>query len=185
MSNEASPTKVVLKNVRFSYASVFEPKTVGKGTDKKYSVSLLIPKTDKVSKAAIDAAIEHLVADAKSKNKNKLPSGFKLPLRDGDVDRDDDSNYEGHWFINASSKTKPGIVDRNKVEITDPSKFYSGCYGFASVNFYLFDVDTNKGIACGLNNLMKTKDGDPLAGKASAEADFADVEFEDEDEDLL
>lgn len=178
---QLTPTKAVLRNVRFSYAHVWEPSAIGEGTDKKYSVSLIISKDNVEAKKLIDAAIEHLQNEVKAKNKGKLPPKFKLPLRDGDEERPEDDAYANSWFVNASSKTKPGVVNKAKEPITDQDKFYSGCYGHASVNFYAFDVNGNKGIACGLNNLMKTREGDALAGKASAEQDFADIEEVEDD----
>jgi len=178
----ASPSKVILKNVRFSYAHVFEPKAIGNSSEAKYSVSLIIQKSDTEGIAALNAAIKFVEDEVKAKNKGKLPANFKKPLRDGDAERPDDEAYADAYFINASSKTKPGIVNRVKEPIIDQDKFYSGCFGNASINLYYFDVNGNRGIACGLNNLMKTKDGDALSGRASAEQDFADIEAE---EDLL
>ena len=89
-------------------------------------------------------------------------------------------------FLNASAKLKPGVIDKYKREITDEEELYSGCYGLASINFYAFDVNGNRGIACGLNNLMKLEDGEPLGGRQSAENDFEGF-FEDpeDDEDLF
>lgn len=104
---------------------------------------------------------------------------MKSPLRDGDVERPEDEAYAGHYFINANSKLKPGVVDANLNEIIDPAEFYSGCYGRASITFYAYNVNGNKGIACGLQNLQKLKDGEPLGGsRASAASDFGD--FDDE-----
>ena len=59
------------------------------------------------------------------------------------------------------------------------SEVYSGVYGRASISFYAFNANGNKGIACGLNNLQKISDGEPLGGKASAESDFATEAEED------
>lgn len=187
MSTETQSPKVITGLVRLSYAHLFEPTSIdGKG-DKKYSVSLLIPKSDTETIARIEAAVEAAKDLGKSKWGGKIPAKLKLPLRDGDEERSDDAAYVGHYFINASSKTKPGVVDRNKQPVLDQEEVYSGCYGRASINFYPFDTSGNKGIAAGLNNVQKLKNGEALSGKPSAEEDFAEVlELElDDDDDLL
>ena len=107
-------------------------------------------------------------------------SAIKTPLRDGDLERPDDPAYANSYFINANSATAPGIVDAACQPIIDRSEVYSGVYGRASINFYAFNSNGNKGIACGLNNLQKIKDGEPLGGKSRAEDDFSD-----DDDDFL
>lgn len=168
-------TKVVTGVVRFSYLNVFTPKAIEPGAPEKYSVSLLIPKDDAKTLTKIKSVIDLLKEQAKVKYNGKLPANFKLPLRDGDVDREDDEAYAGHYFVNANATTKPGLIDERGNKIIDPDELYSGCYGHASVNFYLYDKSGSRGIACGLNSLMKTKDGDFLGGKSSPEVDFADL----------
>lgn len=167
-------TKVITGEVRFSYVHVWEPAAID-GGDERYSVSILIPKTDEKTIAAIKKAIEAAKQAGIPKFGGKIPAGLKLPLRDGDTEREDDESYAGHYFINANCKTQPGIVGRNGNPIMDNTKFYSGCYGFASVTFYAFNSNGNRGIACGLNNLMKSRDGNPLGGRAKAEDDFAEL----------
>jgi hypothetical protein len=171
-------TKVVTGKVRFSYANVFEPKSIN-GGDEKYSVSLIIPKSDKKTIADIKEAIEKAKKDGVSKFGGKVPANVKLPLRDGDVDRADDDAYKGSYFINANSKDRPGIVDKNVKTILDPNEFYSGCYGRASIIFFAFNQNGNKGIACGLQNLQKLSDGEPLSGRSRAEDDFTTAEDDD------
>lgn len=171
-------TKVVTGMVRFSYANVWEPKSIN-GSDEKYSVSLIIPKTDKKTIAQIEAAIEAAKQEGKAKFGGKIPANLKLPLRDGDIDRPEDEAYKNAYFINANSKERPGIVDRSVKPILDQSEFYSGCYGRASIKFYAFNQNGNKGIACGLQNLQMLLDGEPLSGRSRAEDDFAT--FDDED----
>lgn len=178
-----SNTKVVTGKVRVSYAHVFEPKAIEEGQDKKYSIALLIPKTDKATISKIEKAIEAAQEEGKGKWGGKIPPKLKLPLRDGDEERPDDEAYKGCLFLNASSKSKPGVVDRNMNAILDKEEFYSGCYARASINFYAFAVSGNKGIAAGLNNLQKLADGERLSGGASAEEDFGE-EYDDGD-DLL
>lgn len=178
-------TKVITGKVRFSYLNVFEPKGIN-GSEPKYSVSLIISKEDKKTINAIKKAIEAAKQAGTSKFGGKIPANLKLPLRDGDVDREDDANYVGCYFVNANCKTQPGLVYKNGQKIIDSTDLYSGCYGYASVNFYAFNSNGNRGIACGLNNLMKVADGDPLGGRSRAEDDFADYidsDFEEEMED--
>lgn len=183
MEATTNSTKVITGLVRFSYAQVFTPKAVNEGDEPKYSVSILIPKSDTATIEKINKAIEAAKAQgiAKIGKNGKIPANIKMPLRDGDLEREDDETYAGHYFLNASSFRQPGIVDKDRQAILDPDEFYSGCYGRASINFYAFNSNGNKGIAVGLNNLQKLKDGERLAGGASAEEDFAD----DYDDSLL
>ena len=177
-------TKVVTGKVRFSYVNIFKSRAFQADQDAKFSVCLLIPKEDKATlkkiKAAIDEAIQEGIS---SKWNGKRPANVKLPLRDGDEERADEApEYEGMMFLNANSTQKPGIVDKDLNEILDPDEVYSGCWGRASINFYPFSVNGNKGIGVGLNNVQKLKDGEHLgAVRASAESDFDD-DFEDDDE---
>ena len=139
--------------------------------------------TVKKIKAAIEAAYHEGEAKLKGTSKS-VPalSLIKTPLRDGDTERPDDPNYAGAYFVNANSATAPGIVDADCQPILTRSEVYSGVYGRASISFYAFNSNGNRGIACGLNNLQKLLDGEPLGGRASAESDFSD---EDDDEDFL
>ena len=168
-------TKVITGKVRFSYCHVFEPAAISEGQEPKYSISIIIPKSDKVTLDKINKAIEEAKQEGKTKFGGKIPGVLKLPLRDGDVERPDDEAYANNYFLNASSSVQPGIVDENRDEIMIKTEFYSGCYGRASINFYAFNTSGNKGIAVGLNNLQKLEDGEPLGGvRASAQDDFAD-----------
>ena len=173
-----NPMKVITgPDTRWSYANVWEPKSINGGTP-KFSVSLIIPKTDTVTvqkiKAAIQAAYEEGQAKLKGNGRSVPPlAAIKNPLRDGDVERPDDPAYANAYFVNANSATAPGIVDADRNPVLTRSEVYSGVYGRASINFYAFNSNGNKGIACGLNNLQKIRDGEPLGGKASAESDFA------------
>ena len=175
---ETNTTKVITGKVRFSYANVWQPKSIN-GGDEKYSVSLIIPKKDKQTIAEIQAAIELAKKEGATKFGGKVPASLKLPLRDGDVDRSEDEAYKGCYFVNANSKDRPGIVDQNVKPILDQSEFYSGCYGRASITFYAFNQNGNKGIACGLQNLQKLSDGEPLSGRSRAEDDFTTAEDDD------
>lgn len=168
--------KVITGRVRFSYANVFEPTAIEEGQTPKYNISILIDKSDKKTIDKINAAIEEAKEEGKKKWGGTIPKKLKLPLRDGDEEREEDEAYQGHFFINANSTKKPGIVDADLNPIMDKDEFYSGCYGRASINFYPFDAAGNKGIAVGLNNLQKMEDGERLAGGSSAEDDFGSDE---------
>ena len=175
---ENTSTKVITGKVRFSYANVWAPKSIN-GGDEKYSVSLIIPKSDKKTIADIQAAIELAKKEGASKFGGKVPASLKLPLRDGDVDRPDDEAYKGCYFVNANSKDRPGIVDKSVKPILDQAELYSGCYGRASISFYAFNQNGNKGIACGLQNLQKLADGEPLGGRSRADEDFTTADDDD------
>ena len=177
---ENQETTVITGEVRFSYLKVWEPESIN-DSDPKYSVSILIPKTDTQTIKAINKAIEAAKQAGIAKFGGKIPPVMKLPLRDGDQERPDDENYAGCYFVNANCKNQPGLVYKNGQRIIDSTELYSGCYGRASINFYAFNSNGNKDIACGLNNLMKTRDGDPLGGRSRAEDDFAGC-FEDDDD---
>lgn len=175
---EKIATKVVTGKARLSYAHIWEPQAIEEGQDKKYSVAVLIPKSDKVTLGKIKKVVEDIKAASSSKWGGKVPKTLKLPLRDGDVDRDDEV-YAGHYFFNASSKQKPKIVDKDLNEILDKDEVYSGCYARVSVNFYAFNKNGNMGIAAGLGNIQKLADGERLGGGSSPEDDFGD-DFEDD-----
>ena len=179
MTNQNDATKVVTGVVRLSYANVWEPVSIKGGTP-KFSVSLVIPKDDEKTLAAINAAIDAAIQDGVSKFGGKIPNraALKLPLRDGDIERDDEA-YKGSYFVNANSTTAPQIVDRAVQPILDRGEVYSGCYARVSINFYAFNTNGNRGVACGLGNIQKVKDGDPLSGKSSAVVDFA-TELDDD-----
>lgn len=184
MSKFNNPTKVITGvNTRWSYVNAWEPKSINGGAP-KYSVSLIIPKSDTKTLEKIRAAIQAAYEEGQSKlkgNGRSVPalSALKTPLRDGDAERPDDEAYANSYFVNANSGTAPGIVDADRNPILERSEVYSGVYGRASINFYAFNSNGNKGIACGLNNLQKIRDGEPLGGKSRAEDDFAEEDEED------
>lgn len=177
MSNSVNPMKVITgERTRWSYANVWEPKAIN-GSTPKYSVSLIIPKDDTATINKIHAAIQAAYEEGEAKlkgNGKSIPSlsVLKTPLRDGDLEKPDDPAYANAYFINANSATAPGIVDAACNPIMQRSEVYSGVYGRASISFYAYNANGNKGIACGLNNLQKISDGEPLGGKPRAEDDF-------------
>lgn len=184
MAKYMNPTKVITgPNTTFSYLNCWDPKAIQGGTP-KFSVSLIIPKSDVKTVNKIKAAIQAAYEEGQSKlkgNRKSVPalSTLKTPLRDGDLERPDDEAYKNSYFINANSGTAPGIVDADRNPIIDRSEMYSGVKGRASINLYAYNVNGNRGIACGLNNLQKISDGTPLGGKSRAEDDFATEDDED------
>ena len=184
MAKYMNPTKVITgPNTTFSYLNCWDPKAIQGGTP-KFSVSLIIPKSDVKTIEKIKVAIQAAYEEGQSKlkgNGKSVPalSTLKTPLRDGDLERPDDEAYKNSYFINANSGTAPGIVDADRNPIIDRSEMYSGVKGRASINLYAYNVNGNRGIACGLNNLQKISDGTPLGGKSRAEDDFAAEDDED------
>ena len=176
-----SKTKVVTGTVRLSYANVWEPKSINGGAE-KYSVSIIIPKSDKKTIAAINAAVDAAIEEGLAKFGGKKPNkaAIKLPLRDGDTERDDEA-YADSYFVNANSQTPPQIVDQNVNPIMNRSEIYSGVYARVSINFYAFNSNGNKGVACGLGNIQKVRDGQPLGNRSTAEDDFSAIEDENDD----
>lgn len=177
-------TKVTTGKVRLSYAHLFVAHAI-EGNEAKYSVSVIIPKTDietlKAIKAAVDEAKEMGKAKLVTKAGGSIPANLKTPLRDGDVERPDDDAYTNCYFLNASSKNKPGVVDANVQPVLDATEVYSGCYGRLTLNFYAYAASGNKGIAAGLGNVQKLADGEPLGGFSRAENDFDSVESATDD----
>lgn len=184
MTKYMNPTKVITgPNTVFSYLNCWDPKAIQGGTP-KFSVSLIIPKSDVKTVEKIKAAIQAAYEEGQSKLKGSgksVPalSTLKTPLRDGDLERPDDEAYKDSYFVNANSGTAPGVVDADRQPILDRSEMYSGVKGRASINFYAFNTNGNRGIACGLNNLQKISDGTPLGGRSRAEDDFATEDDED------
>ena len=176
----ANNTKVVTgMNTRLSYAHLFEPVSINGGAE-KYSVSVLIPKDDKATIEKIEKAVDAAIEEGSAKFGGKKPNkgAIKLPLRDGDIERDDEA-YKGHYFVNANSLTAPQVVDTQLNPILDKSEVYSGCYGRVSLSFYAFNSNGNKGVACGLNNVQKVRDGEPLGGRTTAADDFGTLDDDD------
>lgn len=182
---KVNDTKVVFGPCRLSYTYIFAKFVPKEGNGEgKYMTNILIPKSDKETVNAIKKAIEAAkTAGIAGKWGGKEPKKLDMPLRDGDERDKDVETYAGHYYINAKCSTRPGVVDRNKAPIVDEEEIYSGVWAIASVTFFAYDSNGNRGVACGLNNLMKFKDDEKLGGRMSAECDFADIDTED-DEDL-
>lgn len=176
-------TKVVTGiNTRLSYANIWEPKSINGGKE-KYSVSLIIPKSDTKTVTAIEQAIDAAIEEGIGKFGGKKPNkaALKLPLRDGDLEKDD-AAYKDAYFINANSITAPQIVDKQVQPILDQTEVYSGCYARVSISFYAFNTNRNRGVACGLGNIQKIRDGEPLGGHSSASDDFTAINDQSEND---
>ena len=177
MKNQSTATKVIVP-CRLSYLHCWEPDSVN-GGDPKYSVSAIVPKSDTKTVEAIKVSIEQAKKDSATKWGGKVPGNLKTPLRDGDIERPDDEAYKGCYFFNANSRQAPQVVDSKVQPILDQSEVYSGCYGRISVTFYGYNSNGNRGIAAGLGNIQKLKDGEALGGRAKAADDFSTVADDD------
>ena len=189
MATNKGSILVTTGKVRLSYAHLTEPVAIQEGQEKKYSASFIIPKTDKKTLEKIATAINLATQRGiETKWGGKEPAKLKLPLRDGDDERPEDEAYANSYFINANCKTRPFAVDERKhdyasIEEID-EQVYSGCYVYANLSFYPYDAAGNRGVACGLNGVMKAADGEPLSSRVSAETAFADIEIEEDYDDL-
>lgn len=180
MARKITDTNIITNEVRLCYVNLFQPRKNDKGVE-KYDVCILIPKTDKETLKLAESAIEAAKVEWKSKY-GKLPPTLKTPLRDGDVEKDTDEQPEfaGHYFFNATSQKKPGIVDQQTNIITDSTELYSGVYARVSINFYPYSNES-KGIAVGIKNVQKVRSGDQLGGSfQKAEDVFEAVDISDE-----
>ncbi len=177
MAKNTNPNKVIIP-CRFSFLHCWEPDSVN-GSEPKYSVSAIIPKTDTATVSKIKAAIENAKKESISKWGGKIPPNLKTPLRDGDIDRAGDEAYAGCYFLNANSRQAPQVVDRHVQPILDQNEVYSGCYGQISVTFYGYNSNGNRGIAAGLGNIQKLRDGESLGGRAKASDEFDTVDDDD------
>lgn len=171
------PLKVLTGEVRLSYVNLVAPRAAQQGAEPRYSVTLLIPKTDVATKAAIDAAMEAAAKDAVAKTWGGVrPPYLKPVIHDGDGVRPSGVAFgpecKGHWVMTASTKTKPQVIDAYGNELT-PTDIYSGMYARVTIRFFGYSNSGNKGVGCGLGNVMKIRDGEPLSGGASAASDFA------------
>lgn len=181
-------TKVITGKCRLSYVHLFEAYSSFEGQDAKFSVVLLIPKTDTKTIAAIKAAQKLALENGKtSKFGGSIPKAWKNTFRDGDEEGDLDKNpeYAGHMFMTVSNKTRPGIVDQNVQPILDSTEVYSGCYARVSITAFPFSASGSKGVSFGLNHVQKLADGEPLGSVTKAEDDFGTVEVEDLEDSII
>lgn len=175
--------KVVTPKFRASHVQVFEAKAY-KDQPAKYGIVMLFPKATTDLKAmklaARNAAIERWGADESDwpKADEDGVGGLKWPFRDGDKYKKDPS-YKGHWFVRASSKKKPGVIDQAKNPIESEDEFYSGCYARAVLIAFAYENSGNNGVSFTLQNLQKWGDGEKLSGRRDASADFEVIEIEE------
>lgn len=166
-------TRVVTGEVRLSYVHLLEPWAFDT-EEPKYSVTMLIRKddADTVAKvrAAADEAVERGIAEKWGGGK---PANLGSTLKDGD-DMDDPS-CAGCWVLRASSRNRPGVVDRQVQPVIDPDQVYSGCYGRVSFSWFPYSVSGNNGISAGLINVQILRDGEPLGTRTRPEDDFKPV----------
>jgi hypothetical protein len=177
--------KLVTGKVRLSYVNIFTPTAMNESQAPKYSLCILIPKSDKDTINKINAAIEEVKKIGAALWGGTAPFNLKTPLRDGDLERPNYEEYAGHYFINARTTRKPGIFDINRNEIADPTEVYSGCYGRVSLDFYAYNRAGNKGVGVGLNSVMKLEDGEPLGGVRRSADDFNDDSGQNDPNDFL
>jgi hypothetical protein len=152
--------KTTLKTVRFSYAHVFEPRGFD-GNTPKYSVSLLIDKSDEALVKQIKESLQVAIDEGIPKKwGGKKPAKLDICLRDGDTERPEDPNYAGKYYINASNVKQPTVLNQYAKPATQ-DEFYSGCYGVAVVDFYPHSHKNMKhGVYAQLLAVMKTEDGE-------------------------
>ena len=178
-------TQITTGKVRFSFVNVFTPRAQVEGGPEKYSVTLLIPKSDKATLTKINDAIKAARAVYSARHNGKAAPS-KTTLHDGDGTRPSDGEpfgeeCKGCMVMTVSSARKPVLVHADKTPLTDETELYSGCYGRAIINFYAYDTQGNKGISAGLNGLMKLYDGEPLGGAVVTDKDWDD-DWEDTDD---
>ena len=172
-------TKVLTGEVRLSYVNLTTPRASQQGGEPKYSVTLLIPKSDNATKMDIDNSIRAAYEEGVSKKWGGAHPQPKVIVHDGDGLRPSGLPFgeecKGCWVITASTKNKPQVVGIDNVNCElAPNDIYSGMYARVTLNFFAYDTAGSKGVGCGLGNVMKTRDGEPLSGGASAASDFAD-----------
>lgn len=189
MPTNINPAHVVTGKVRLSYAHLNAPykSQLANENDKaKYSATLLIPKSDTATKAKIDAAIR--AAGEKGLASGKLSKGTPInklptPIWDGDGYRADGytpfgDECKGMWVMTASSDTRPRVVDLDRNDILDATEIYSGMWARVGLDFYAYN-NRKMGIGCGLGNVQKIADDEPLgATPASVDDDFGSGEFD-------
>lgn len=167
---------LVTGKVRFSYVNIFEPRAIN-GGEEKYSITILISKTDVDTYQRIMAEINKTLQEHVSDVfKGVMPANPSLPLYDGDGLRPSGEPFgaecKGCWVMSAKSNNAPEIVDATCQPIISKNECYSGCYGRVSLRFYAYNQNGNKGIGCGLGNVQKLEDGQPLDGRTTASEDF-------------
>lgn len=188
-SKQSSKPHCVTPRFRLSFPALDVPVEMEEGKGKKYSVTMLFKKGTDLAK--LKGLVRQVLTTKFGADESKWPKGRRSPFRDGDEDKSHLDGYPGHTFVKASTKGKPGVVDKDNNEIEDiAEQVYAGCYCRASIGAYWFEVKGNKGVAFSLNNVQKLAEGDPFSGRTSPQEDFNDSEEssggaeESEDNDL-
>jgi hypothetical protein len=167
-----NPT-LMLKNVRLSYCNLFEPRAIAEGGALKYSVSVLIEKTNTAQLTEIKKIISQIVNEQKWTPAQKQAAG--LPIWDGDKEKPDDEAYQSNYYLNPKSDRKPLVVDQRRQVVNDYDTVYSGCYANVMVSFYPYDKAGKKGVGVGLLGVQKVRDGEPLGNTITADV-FDDID---------
>ncbi|MBL4937627.1 DUF2815 family protein [Clostridium sp. YIM B02515] len=171
---------VVTGKVRLSYVHLFTPYVSAQGGEAKYSTTILLPKTDIITKQRIDAAINAAIQEGIVSRWNGVrPTVLAIPVYDGDGVRPSDGmpfgeECKGHWVFTASSKHAPEIVNVTMQRIFNATEIYSGIYARVSVRFLPYASNGKKGIGCCLGPVQKLEDGEPLGGRVSAAEAFSE-----------
>ena len=167
--------KVITGKVRLNYPNLFTPVKLDEEQEAKYSLTILIPKTELHTLEEVNSAIYKSKIQLFEKY-NNIPDSIKTPLRDGDIEKPDNKAYKNHYFMNITSKFKPGVVDAALNSITNPNEIYTGCYGRVSMNFYPYFNNNMCGIGCSLNNVQKMDDGELIITNSRPEDDFTVID---------
>lgn len=173
---------VTTGEVRLSYVNVFTPYAHNEGSEPKYSVTVLLPKSDTETYKRIQDALNSAIDEGVSTKWGGVkPAKINIPIHDGDGERPSDGEpfgeeCKGHWVFTASAKAEypPEIVDKNCNPIINQSEVYSGMYGRVNVSFFAYNFSGKKGIGCGLGPIQKLRDGEPLANRPTAASVFGE-----------
>lgn len=173
--------KIILKNVRLSYAHIFRPSAIADDAPKKYSVTAIIPKSEEAQLRAVKTALA-TAAEARFPGRIKpekpWPATLHCPLKDGDTLADEHPEYANAYILRAASDRRPVVLDRHCAALTEEDGLlYSGCYANLSLAAAAFDVSAKKGVTVYLNGVQFVRDGERLSGHDAAN------DFEDLDED--
>ncbi len=164
---------------RLSYSHIWEPASVN-GSAPKYSVCCLMEKSDTKTLQRLETLIKRVIQESAAKWGGKIPPNLKLPLRDGDTERDDE-NYAGCMFLNANSSHAPAVIDARCQPVMDQDEVYSGCYANVKISVYAFNANGSRGIGCGLVAVQKVRDGERLAGSSGTDG-FEAIEADSTDD---
>lgn len=167
--------KIMLKNVRLSFPSLFKTEWYAGADTEKFAATFLIPKSDSKTVSAIESACKQALID--KFGEGKIPKGFKMPLADGD--EKDYQGYQDHFIIKANTKKRPTLVNRDKTPIVEEDGIlYGGCYVNASIDIWVMDNSYGKKVLASLNAIQFVKDGESFGTKSDGADDFDDLDDE-------